>query len=35
MYANVYETMVDAGIAEVVEEAIQHEAGLPTKHKLT
>ncbi len=27
--------MVEAGIAEVVEEAIQHEAGLPTKYKLT
>jgi hypothetical protein len=28
MYGNVYEMMVEAGIAEVVEEAIQHEAGL-------
>jgi hypothetical protein len=35
MYENVYKMMVEAGIAEVVEEAIQHEAGLLTKYKLT
>ncbi len=37
MYEKVYETMVmiEAGIAEVVEEAIQCEAGLPTKYVLT
>ena len=35
MYENVYETMVEAGIAEKVEEDIQYETGLPSKHKLT
>ena len=34
-YKNVYGMMVEVGIAEVVEEAIQCEAGLPTKYKLT
>jgi hypothetical protein len=35
MYENFYKTMVETGIVEVVEEAIQHKAGLPTKYKLT
>ncbi len=30
MYDNVYKTMVKAGVAEELEEAIQHNAGLPT-----
>jgi hypothetical protein len=34
MYENVYDTMVEAGIAKVVDDAIQ-QAGLPTKYKLT
>jgi hypothetical protein len=35
MCNNIYKTMVKAGIAEEVEEAIQYNAGLPTKFKLT
>ena len=35
MYENVYKTMVEAGVAEELEEAIQLDAGLPTKYKLT
>ncbi len=35
MYENVYATMVEAGIAEELEEEIQHERGLPTKYALT
>ena len=35
MYQNIYEHMVEAGIAEYVEEAIQHDSGLPTNYKLT
>ncbi len=35
MYENAYDTMVEVGIAEVADEAIQNEAGLPTKYKLT
>jgi hypothetical protein len=35
MYTNVYETMVEAGVAEKLEQEIQHEEGLPTKFKLT
>ncbi len=35
MYNNVYKTMVEAGVAEEQEEAIQHCAGLPSKYKLT
>jgi hypothetical protein len=35
MYNNIYNTMVEVGIAEKVEEAIQYDAGLPTKFKLT
>ncbi len=34
MYENVYKTMVEAGVAEELEEAIQLDAGLPTKYKL-
>jgi hypothetical protein len=35
MYNNVYQTMVEAGVAEEVSKQIQHEAGLPSKFKLT
>jgi hypothetical protein len=35
MYENVYKTMVEAGVAEELEEAIQLDAGLPTKYQLT
>ena len=35
MYENVYKTMVEAGVAEEVSEDIQHEAGLPSKYRLT
>ncbi len=35
MYENVFNIMVEAGIAKVVDEAIQHEVGLLTKYKLT
>ncbi len=35
MYENVYATMVEAGIAEELEEEIQHETGWPTKYALT
>jgi hypothetical protein len=35
MYKNVYKTMVEVGVAEELEEAIQLDAGLPTKYKLT
>ncbi len=35
MYENVYATMVEAGIAEEVQEAIQYDTGLPTKYRLT
>jgi hypothetical protein len=35
MYENVYKTMVEAGVAEEVSEEIQHEAGLPSKFRLT
>jgi hypothetical protein len=35
MYTNVYETMVEAGVAEKLEQEIQHEEGLLTKFKLT
>jgi hypothetical protein len=31
MYGNAYEMMVEAGIAEKVEEEIQYETGLPSK----
>ncbi len=34
MYKNVYHTMVEAGIAEIVEDEIQYDQGLPTKYKL-
>jgi hypothetical protein len=34
MYENVYATMVEAGVAEELEEEIQHETGLPTKYAL-
>ena len=35
MYENIYKTMVEAGMEEELSEAIQHEAGLPTKYQLT
>ncbi len=35
MYGNVYKTMVEADVAEELEDAIQHNAGPPTKYKLT
>jgi hypothetical protein len=35
MYENIYATMVEVGIAEELEEEIQHERGLPTKKALT
>jgi hypothetical protein len=35
MYGNVYKTIVEAGFAEEQERAIQHNAGLPSKYKLT
>jgi hypothetical protein len=35
MYQNIFEHMVEAGIAEHVEEAIQHDSGFPTNYKLT
>jgi hypothetical protein len=35
MYENIYKTMVEADVAEELSEAIQHEAGLPTKYQLT
>jgi hypothetical protein len=35
MYDNKYREMVEAGIAEELEEEITHEEGLPTKFKLT
>ena len=35
MYENVYERMVEAGIAEKEDEEIVYEAGLPSKYKLT
>jgi len=35
MYQNIYEHMVEAGIAEYVEDEIQHDTGLPSHYKLT
>ncbi len=35
MYENVYNTMVEAGVAEEVSEEIKYETGLPSKFKLT
>jgi hypothetical protein len=35
MYENINKTMVEAGVAEELSEAIQREAGFPTKYRLT
>jgi hypothetical protein len=35
MHENMYTAMVEAGIMEKVEDAIQYDTGLPTKYKLT
>lgn len=34
-HEDVYEMMAEVGVAEVVEEASLHKAGLPAKYKLT
>ncbi len=35
MYENVYQTMVEAGIAKIVEDKIQYDHEMPSKYKLT